>query len=292
MSTNLKISDEQIHDFRSSGWMVVKGFYDVEREISPILKGIWEISHAIAKRHSLKIDRRPFSIETFDQPYYEIKAHSRAFAAEVYDLIKLIPAFIRLIGSEKNEALFRALRPEALVGVGRGSFGIRIDNPGEEKYATLWHQDYLSHFGSVDGLVLWAPLVPVSEEMGPVKLLRGSHIGGIRPMSIRDHSISSQSRDFQVYANNFAISNENNLSNEFEVEAPTSDLGDLVAIEYLTIHKSGVNHGKRARWTMQHRLFNFLDSTGMKIGWHGGFAVGTNPAKIYPEYFGDQHVGD
>jgi len=286
----MELNKAQIQHFNEKGWLHIPSFYDFKTEVFPILRGIWDISLSVAKRHSVKLNTPEFSEDTFDVPYYMLKDLNRKYASEVYDLIKQIPAFVRLIGCEKNVSLYEQLRPNSAVGVGKGSFGIRIDNPDEKEFATYWHQDYLSHFGSPDGLVLWSGLAPVTEDMGPLLLLSGSHKDGIQPLCVRTKNYTSKTASYQENANNYAIKNEKNLVEKFKSEFLETGWGDIVILDYLTVHKSGANVSKRARWTMQHRLFNFNNEEGQKIGWHGGFATGVNPNDVYPEYFTDEEL--
>jgi hypothetical protein len=53
-------------------------------------------------------------------------------------------------------------------------------------------------------------------------------------------------------------------------------------MDFLTLHASGHNVSDRPRWTMQWRLFNFADPTGIRIGWRG-FARGFEFKEMPPE---------
>ena len=65
--------------------------------------------------------------------------------------------------------------------------------------------------------------------------------------------------------------------------APTSEPGDLVLMDFLTLHQSGNNVSDRPRWSMQWRMFNFADPTGFKLSWRGSFADGQDFEAIMPE---------
>jgi hypothetical protein len=65
--------------------------------------------------------------------------------------------------------------------------------------------------------------------------------------------------------------------------APLSEPGDLILVDFLTLHQSGKNVSDRPRWSMQWRMFNFADPTGVKISWRGSFAVGESFETIMPE---------
>src|SRR5439155_20329894 len=155
-------------------------------EIKPIQTEIHRIIGEVMKRHGVADRRRVFSHSEFDDGYLNLIALNRAWGGEVYDAVKQIPAFVRLVGSAKNERLFRALRPHSVPGVAAGGYGIRIDNPREERYGAPWHQEYPAQLRSIDGIVFWTPLVPITTELGPVAICPGSHREGAVPVHSRD----------------------------------------------------------------------------------------------------------
>ena len=54
-------------------------------------------------------------------------------------------------------------------------------------------------------------------------------------------------------------------------------------IDFAVLHSSGFNRGRRARWSLQTRYFNFAHPTGVRIGWCGSFAAGRDFARVHPE---------
>jgi hypothetical protein len=273
------ISDAEKAEFRENGVVVLRGFYDVQRDILPIQRAIYEIIGLVAARHGLALARESFAAEHFDAGYTALIAANRAYGGEVYDVVKQIPAFLRLIAQERNEALFRSIRATDLVGIGTGSYGIRIDNPGEEKFRSQWHQEYLFQPQSVDGIVLWAPLVPVLPETGPVLYCIGSHRDGLRKCA-RGGAYAGKAGAYQI-----ALLDEEQVTGAYEQRAPLTQPGDVIVMDYLTIHQSGYNTSARSRWSMQTRYFNFRDPRGMEIGWKASVTAGTDIEAIFAEYF-------
>lgn len=271
------LNQQAIADFAANGFVKIPGFYDREREIEPIQRAVYEIIGAVIRRHGLPITREPFSPDHFDAGFMDLVAIDRRLGSEVYDALKLIPAFVRLAASEKNEGILRQLRQTTLPGFIARGYGIRIDIPGEHAYRALWHQEYLFQLRSRDGLTLWSPLVGVTAEMGPVVFACGSHTEGIH----RVHA--SETNKPGTYA--WIIENESQVLGKYQHAAPISHPGDLIILDFQVLHCSGFNHSTRPRWTMQMRLFNFLETSALETGWSGAVAEGVRVQDVVPQYF-------
>lgn len=265
--------------FARDGVLVLRGFYDLEAQIRPVQRAIHAVVGEVITRHGLDDDRGPCVPERFDDGYLALVARDRRHGGEVYDAVKQVPAFFRLVGDPRHDALMTELRPGALPGIAAGGHGIRIDLPGEEKYRANWHQEYPSQLRSLDGLVLWSPLVPITPERGPVRIALGSHRGGVRPVTRHD----PRNPDKQG-AYGLTLHDEERLLAGFEIVAPLTEPGDLVVMDFLTLHESGRNASDRARWSMQFRYFNFREPVGRGHGWKGSFAAGVDFAAVHPEF--------
>ncbi|AOZ02416.1 hypothetical protein BKK81_24495 [Cupriavidus sp. USMAHM13] len=265
--------------FARDGVLVLRGFYDVEREILPIQRAIHEIIGLVAQRHGVALARGDFRPECFDAGYERLVAHDRRLGGEVYDLVKQIPAFLRLVAAEKSEALLKQLRNTDLAGIGGASYGIRIDRPHEEQFRSHWHQEFIFQPQSVDGIVLWSPLRALTPELGPVVVCRGSHRDGIRRCS------KSGAGAAKAGAYRIGIVDDEQVAAGYEQVAPLTRPGDLIVLDFLVIHQSGFNVSSEARWSMQSRFFNFRDDYGMRLGWKPSISAGAEVEALFQEYF-------
>ncbi|ANJ67713.1 phytanoyl-CoA dioxygenase [Halothiobacillus diazotrophicus] len=276
------LSSEQIEIFHRDGVVVIPNFYNMDK-ITPIQKGIYDIIGQIITREEISLKQSPFNPDTFDQHYIDLIGINRDWGGEIYDAVKQIPAFIRLVADESHEKLFKQIRCTRKPGIAGGGYGIRIDNPNEDKFRAMWHQEYPAQLRSVDGLVFWSPLVPITEEIGPVEFCPGSHHEGPLPVCYADPEHTGRTGAYSL-----KILDEAVHLNKYRKIAPLTSPGDLVIIDFLVLHASGVNRSHRARWSMQFRYFNFEDPIGRKHGWKGSFAAGTDFRKIHPELFAEK----
>ena len=282
MNVSNLLSEEQVDKFHNDGFLAIPSFYDRKKEIEPIQYAIYEIIGLLIKKYSLNIERKPFDPESFDSGYQEVIRHDRKIGGEIYDAVKQIPAFMRLVCNEKHDFLFSQLRGTNLPGIAGGGVGIRIDNPNEEKFRAGWHQDYPAQFRSLDGIVFWSPLVTMTEDIGPVQLSVGSHKDGLVPLYTSDVRNLEKSGAYGL-----TFKDEEEVISRYPLVAPLTSPGDLLLIDFLTVHASGFNKSERSRWSMQMRYFNYLEPTGIRIGWKGSFAAGNSIKEIHPELIVD-----
>ena len=279
MDAKQLISDQHRSDFANDGVLVIKGFYDLEKDIIPIQRGIHAIIGLLIRKYDLPIEQTEFTPDTFDSGYNQMVQLNRSYGSEVYDAVKQIPAFLRLICSERSEAAYSQLRDVDLAGIGKASYGIRIDHPFEDRFRSQWHQEFLFQPQSIDGVVMWTPLVPVKADMGPVIVCPGSHKDGLRKCKKRGQY------DDKAGAYKIGLYDEEAVIASYQQVAPLTEPGDLIIMDYLILHQSGVNTSQRSRWSIQSRFFNFRDPTGIRIGWKPSVTIGTDIEDIFSEYF-------
>ena len=67
------IMDKKRRDFfHENGYVVIENYYDIETEIRPIQRAIYEIVGLIMRRHSLSIEREEFTGDNFDSGFLQL----------------------------------------------------------------------------------------------------------------------------------------------------------------------------------------------------------------------------
>lgn len=268
----IEFSKEQIDQYKRDGVVYLESFYDLEAEILPIKKDIYRIISMLIDQYKLPVNQDEFSVENFDSGLIEMVKHHRKIVGILYDAVKKIPSYIRLASSPKHDILAKCLIGTDFFGFANRGYGMRMDNPNEDVYLTQWHQDYVSQLCAPKGIVLWSPLRNVTYEVGPVQMCPGSHTDGIFPI-VRDGDGSY----------GLKLKNEEELLKKYAIIVPEVKVGDMVVIDYLTLHASTANRSKFTRWAMISRYFDFLDDTGKAHGWKGGLQEGNSFETIHPE---------
>ena len=111
---------------------------------------------------------------------------------------------------------------------------------------------------SEKGIVLWSPIQKVTKEMGPVNILESSHKSGIHKVKLKGNNNLNS-------AYNVEIQEIDKLCKNFKKIHPLSSPGDVLLLDFLTIHKSGINISKLPLISMQIRYFSFDESSEKKL---------------------------
>jgi len=118
-----------------------------------------------------------------------------------------------------------------------------------ERYHRLpAHQEWSNMQGSIDGMVVWLPLLPVTPEMGRLQVVPGSHMDGLRPL------LDGVGDDYPLSMNMEGLGDTDFV----EVDVP---LGAALLFSPFLVHRSGANRTEKARITANFRFNNAADPT-------------------------------
>ena len=109
--------------------MLIKNFFDKQKEIKPIEKKIGQIIETVAVQNKVKLTSR-----NIGKNYITLIKINREFGSIIYDAIKQIPEFISLISKPKVIRLMEQLIGFKNIGIAHGGIGFRINNPKEKNF--------------------------------------------------------------------------------------------------------------------------------------------------------------
>jgi len=143
------------------------------------------------------------------------------------------------------------------------------------------HQDYGTTQGSVNSVVVWTPLVNMTDELGPLEVVPGSHKQGLRETK---------------YDNGFGLVDVH----ENEAFKPIlCDVGDVILFSTLLVHRSGTNKSdSKIRWSINLRFSDLADQYWLDHDYFCPYQyksvvqVPLSPSKEnLARYFGEQDHG-
>lgn len=116
---------------------------------------------------------------------------------------------------------------------------IRLDRPGDQRFATPAHQDSWYSLLSPNAVTIWTPLCRMTPEMGELRILPGSHAGGLRA--------------FKPYEAGHEWFETAEPVDEAALVPVAVDHDQLLIFNQSLIHKSGPNTSGRVRISVQLR---------------------------------------
>lgn len=199
-------------------------------------------------------------------------------AMDIIRAIKDSPFFYAILADSKLHEISKAcLNCETLLSI-HDIAQFRIDPPNHDERNFEWHQDFQYNVMSMNSATIWYPLKRVSEEMGPLVVVPGSHrtivpvemnFEGHKPGSGLMHTVLR----FQV--------DEVEAERKAVVLCPVEE-GDVVVFHSLMLHRSSANRSNRSRWTVNPRFGDAADPAFADRGW---LAVRDRTQRAFADYY-------
>jgi len=267
--------------YAEEGWVLLKGLFDVERDLVPIHRNINKLIELKLNQLGIVPVESGDSAQIRNRDFMQIVCSERDKAGEIYRACRhLLPLHVL---SVKEELIELACRYIGTAWINYLPYtAVRIDVLGEENYLFPWHQDYPYTQGSIDGIVIWAPLFDVPVGHGHVRIIPRSHLSGLRQVHLADPGNANRNG-----ARTISIIGEERLDEEPFVEAAVN-VGDALVFNTLLLHRSTPSGSGTVRWTFQLRYANFANPDAVRRGWPGGMIEGIGFEKDHPEFVVDR----
>ena len=128
------------------------------------------------------------------------------------------------------------------------------------------HQDFPSIQGSLDGLVIWIPLVDIDFNRFPLEVIPGSHKQGILP------SIKNKITTWEI---------DPNYYKEDDFIPLECKVGDVVLMSYFTVHRTSKNGDDRLRIACSTRYDNPNEKSFIERGYPSAYIRTVNREQIH-----------
>lgn len=252
-----------LEHYYSEGWVLIKNFFDYEKEILPIHKDINNLIDL--KRKSIGLRGLDSAEKTINnESFLDLCSVNRGAAGQVYRACRHLPSTLSLLTGAKCTSYAKLLMKTDYLNL-IPYVPIRADIKGEEKYLLNWHQDYPYIQGSTNSVVIWTPLFNQKLHEGGVLVVPGSHKAGIRNVRILD----PQNKNNKNGGSSIEMAE---LSEFDKAETITSavDVTDALVFDTLLVHKSLPLINEKIRWSLQMRFADFNHEDAIRRGWPNG----------------------
>ena len=229
-----------IQNFKQLGYIVKKGIFDLS-QLDSLLSQIDQVFIISMEHHKVQ---------------YSFDNHGRLTTNSMIEFFNSFPqAYIGCMKVMQNIFdITRYCNNEIIhvvkrLGVKTPCYAVRpiimINNPSTSQQEENWrmppHQDWRDVQGSLNAVMVWIALKDVTSDIGSLQIIPGSHLWGLLPT--QEDEWFRRIKDDRVKDDQF-------------VSIPL-ERGDAIFFSGFLVHRSGVNSGKKSRYSLQYR-FNDL----------------------------------
>jgi co-chaperonin GroES (HSP10) len=236
-----------INDYSKNGYAILKNIVPYTR-IDALLENIYKLYRKYSTDSELDEAEDPWKSEIFHKKLIEFRKKDPKLFGAIYDSLKTSLTLTQLVSDDKivdNVAKFLNVKPS---DISISEPMCRLDVPNDKRNALEWHQERSFFPQNRDGshsLVCWIPLTNVTEEMGAIHISPESHKGGLIIPERNEKKNGSSTRQISVP--------EEHIKKYEDLIVPV-DVGDVVFLNMLLFHRSGVNISDKIRFAVQARF--------------------------------------
>jgi len=239
-----------IKKFEDDGFYIAKNIIK-EKQITSILENVCLVYFKNNPSSKFLKEKKPWCNDLFHEEIIKFRDENQNEFSEVYDICQSSIPLVQLITSKRISEICAILlhcQPIELSQIGNM---VRMDTPNDTRNKTAWHQEM--QFVRNPGLVLWIPLVEITDDIGMLHVLEKSHLDGeivIERNEIHDYTTSRVSK----------CEIPEKILEKYKEKVIKINKGDALFFDTKLIHSSGDNTSKRIRFTCQTRFGNSLSN--------------------------------
>ena len=236
-----------INDYNKNGYVILKNLVPYTR-INALLENIYKLYRKYSTDSELDESEYPWKSELFHKKLIEFRKKDPKLFGAIYDSLKTSLTLTQLVSDDvivDNVAKFLNVEPS---DVSISEPMCRLDVPNDKRNALEWHQERSFFPQNRDGLrslVCWIPLTNVTEEMGAIHVSPESHTGGLITPTQNEKKSELSTRQISVP--------EEHVKKYEDLVVPV-DVGDVVFLNMLMFHRSGINISDKVRFAVQSRF--------------------------------------
>ena len=236
-----------ITDYNKNGYAILRNIVPPLR-IDALLENIYKLYRKYSTDYELDESEDPWKSEMFHKKLIEFRKKDPKLFGAIYDSLKTSLTLTQLVSDDAivdNVAKFLNVKPSE---ISISEPMCRLDVPNDKRNALEWHQERSFFPQNRDGshsLVCWIPLTNVTEEMGAIHISPESHKGGLIIPERNEKKNGSSTRQISVP--------EEHIKKYEDLTVPV-DAGDVVFLNMLLFHRSGVNISDKIRFAVQARF--------------------------------------
>lgn len=224
--------------FETDGYVVVKEHEWLQSHLSAMKQEIADL----AATYGLD---DPFAGDGLNMPEGQART-------VFYRSLRYLPSLSRLATSDRMMEIVKGLGLKTPLLMNASN--IRMDEGGENPHRFEWHQDFTYLLGSTNSVTFWIPFQHISDELGGLEFVPGSHRTGLFDF----HAANAQAaaKGANLGPKDIALDRPPEAPGEIAEMVP----GEMLAFSQFMLHRSHGHRGSHTRWTAQIRYSDASDA--------------------------------
>lgn len=243
ISPVMTLGRKQVASYKESGYLVVRKLIS-ESDIDGLRALIYRLYRKFEPDDSsLQGLPAPWNDASLDARMIALRAKRPKTFGALYDCAQGSIELMRLVTDPRATAVAAAALGDTPENLSFSGIMLRMDCPNDKRNVLDWHQDrayYPQNFDGNNGLVLTVALQDIDREDGSVLLCPKSHQEGL---------VEPRTTEKTDYISTEQRALPEDLVAPYEPVEATLKKGDALLINMNLIHRSGVNTGKRIRFS-------------------------------------------
>ena len=242
--------DQILKEFQNDGFYIAKNIVE-DKQITDILENVCQVYFKNNPSSKFLKEKKPCDNDLFHEEMTKFRDENSKEFSLVYDSSLSSIPLAQLVTNErisKISAILLCCKPIELSQTGNM---VRMDTPHDVRNKAAWHQEIA--YTRNPGLVLWIPLVEITDNIGPIHVLEKSHLDGeiiIERNEIYDYKTSRVSKS-EI---------PEKILEKYNDKAIKINKGDALFFDTNLMHKSGDNTSKRIRFSCQTKFANSVSN--------------------------------
>ena len=227
--------------FKKKGYLLDKNLVD-KRKIILIKNSI---------KYLLKKYLKKFPSKDIDEQLIYLRKKDKTKFGYLFDSLQTLSINYEILSNFKILKKISNLLNVDISSITLTDVALRLDPPHDERNSLGWHQDssyFRQNNNGKNGIVLWTPVVQISEKMGRLEFLKDSH--NIGPLNIRKkvHKKKNKSSKRDI--------DPKKLKKYKTILKYDLNLGDTLLMNMDMVHRSGKNTSNKFRISLIGRYHN------------------------------------
>ena len=235
-----------INNYSKDGYVILKNILS-KKDINSVLKMISFNLNSFKKNKTKKFTINSWKNNNFTKKLMNFRKKEPKLFSYYYDLVQSNIILKKVTTNQKILKNISKLLKISINSISHSNVMVRMDGPEDSRNVYDWHQErsYYLINNKYGGIFVWIALVDMDENIGPLKIIPGSHkYGFIKPIPDKKKLGSLQNR----IPTNYIDKNKN------KVISVKMKAGDAIFCNMNIFHRSGINKSELFRLSLISRF--------------------------------------